>query len=207
VSKSLIGTRLVRFPDAEKIVLVQDNLSTHTPAALYEAFPADEARRLLERFEWHYTPKHGSWLNLAESELGAFRFSFSCEGCDGNDHTFRHILPSHYLLSSQARGDVARHRTGPCASSDFLKRIGGSQDCAVFPIASDQHHAHGESFGHSRTDGDRGATGHVKGTGICEHLQRARRTPSRLAFGGGNRVAFSGSVGINSRSICPRASS
>jgi len=60
----------VRFPDAEKIVLVQDNLSTHTRAALYEAFPADEARRLVERFEWHYTPKHGSWFNLAESELG-----------------------------------------------------------------------------------------------------------------------------------------
>jgi len=50
-------------------VLVQDNLSTHKPASLYEAFPAEEARRLVERFEWHYTPKHGSWLDLAESEL------------------------------------------------------------------------------------------------------------------------------------------
>jgi hypothetical protein len=59
-----------RFQNAEKIVLVQDNLSTHTAAALYEAFPPAEARRLVERFEWHYTPKHGSWLNLAESELG-----------------------------------------------------------------------------------------------------------------------------------------
>jgi hypothetical protein len=57
------------FPEAEKIVLVQDNLNTHKPASLYEAFPAPEARRLVERFEWHYTPKHGSWLNLAESEL------------------------------------------------------------------------------------------------------------------------------------------
>src|SRR5499433_2368093 len=57
------------LPDAKKIVLVQDNLNTHTPASLYEAFPADEARRLVERFEWHYTPKHGR-LNLAESELG-----------------------------------------------------------------------------------------------------------------------------------------
>ena len=57
------------FPDAEKIVLVQDNLNTHCPASLYEAFPAAEARRLAERFEWHYTPKHGSWLDLAESEL------------------------------------------------------------------------------------------------------------------------------------------
>ena len=49
------------FPDAAKIVLVQDNLNTHKPALLYEAFPAPEARRLAERFEWHYTPKHGSW--------------------------------------------------------------------------------------------------------------------------------------------------
>lgn len=56
--------------DATKIVLVQDNLNTHGPASLYEAFPAAEARRLVERFEWHYTPKHGSWLDLAESELG-----------------------------------------------------------------------------------------------------------------------------------------
>jgi hypothetical protein len=57
------------FPGASKIVLVQDNLSTHKPASLYEAFPAPEARRLVERFQWHYTPKHGSWLNMAESEL------------------------------------------------------------------------------------------------------------------------------------------
>jgi uncharacterized small protein (DUF1192 family) len=58
------------FPGAEKIVLVQDNLNTHKPASLYEAFPPAEARRLVERFEWHYTPKHGSWLDMAESELG-----------------------------------------------------------------------------------------------------------------------------------------
>jgi DDE superfamily endonuclease len=58
------------FPNAPKIALVQDNLNTHRPSSLYEAFPAAEARRLVERFEWHYTPKHGSWLNMAESELG-----------------------------------------------------------------------------------------------------------------------------------------
>jgi len=57
------------YPGVSKIVLVQDNLNTHKPASLYEAFPAAEARRLVERFEWHYTPKHGSWLDMAESEL------------------------------------------------------------------------------------------------------------------------------------------
>jgi hypothetical protein len=60
----------IHFPKAPKIALVQDNLNTHTKASLYEAFPAAEARRLAERFEWHYTPKHGSWLDMAESELG-----------------------------------------------------------------------------------------------------------------------------------------
>ena len=60
----------VHFPDAENIILVQDNLNTHKKASLYEAFPPAEARRIIERFEWHYTPKHGSWLDMAESELG-----------------------------------------------------------------------------------------------------------------------------------------
>jgi hypothetical protein len=59
----------IHFARAAKIVLVQDNLNTHAPASLYEAFEPTEARRIVERFEWHYTPKHGSWLNLAESEL------------------------------------------------------------------------------------------------------------------------------------------
>ena len=57
------------YPDAKKIVLVMDNLNTHTGASLYEAFPPQEARRLWERLEIHYTPKHGSWLNIAEIEL------------------------------------------------------------------------------------------------------------------------------------------
>jgi hypothetical protein len=57
------------FREAERIVLVCDNLNTHGPACLYEAFEPAEARRLAGRFEWHYTPKHGSWLNVAECEL------------------------------------------------------------------------------------------------------------------------------------------
>lgn len=61
----------IHFPGAKMITLVQDNLNTHAKASLYKAFPAAEARRLAKRFEWHYTPKHGSWLDLAESELAA----------------------------------------------------------------------------------------------------------------------------------------
>jgi len=59
----------VHFPEAEKIVLVMDNLNTHKPASLYEAFPPALARRLIEKLEIHYTPKHGSWLDMAETEL------------------------------------------------------------------------------------------------------------------------------------------
>lgn len=59
------------FPDAEKIVLVEDNLNTHADSSLYKAFEPAKARRLAERFERHHTPRHGSWLNIAESEIAA----------------------------------------------------------------------------------------------------------------------------------------
>jgi transposase len=61
------------YAEAEMIVLVTDNLNTHKTACLYEAFEPEEARRLVERFEWHYTPEHGSWLNAAEIELSAMQ--------------------------------------------------------------------------------------------------------------------------------------
>jgi hypothetical protein len=60
------------YPEVEKVILVCDNLNTHTIASLYEAFEPEEARRLAERLEIHYTPKHGSWLNVAEIELSVF---------------------------------------------------------------------------------------------------------------------------------------
>ena len=60
----------VLYPYAEKIILVTDNLNTHSPASLYKAFQPEEARRLAKRFQWHYTPKHGSWLDMAEIEIG-----------------------------------------------------------------------------------------------------------------------------------------
>ena len=59
----------VHFPEAEKILLVQENLNTHKVSSLYKTFSPAEARRIAERFEWHFTPKHGSWLNIAECGL------------------------------------------------------------------------------------------------------------------------------------------
>ncbi len=70
VVKQLVDSR--RYRQAEKIVLVMDQLNTHTPASLYEAFPPEEAKRLADKLEIHHTPKHGSWLNLAEIELSVF---------------------------------------------------------------------------------------------------------------------------------------
>lgn len=61
-----------RYPTAEYVRLVVDNLNTHVPAALYETFPPQRARAILERLEFHYTPKHGSWLNMAEIEISVF---------------------------------------------------------------------------------------------------------------------------------------
>lgn len=63
----------LHFPEAEKIILVSDNLNTHKPASLYEAFSPQEARRIIEKIEWHHTPKHGSWLNIAEIEISVLQ--------------------------------------------------------------------------------------------------------------------------------------
>jgi hypothetical protein len=60
----------IHYPKAERVRVVLDNLSTHTPAALYETFPAEEARRMLRRIEFHYVSKHASWLNMVEIEIG-----------------------------------------------------------------------------------------------------------------------------------------
>ena len=63
----------VIYPEADKIILVVDNLNIHHPACLYEQFPPEEARRIAERIEWHYTPEHASWLNIAEIELSVLK--------------------------------------------------------------------------------------------------------------------------------------
>ena len=79
------------YPNAERIVLVQDNLNTHTPASLYEAFEPAEAKRLADRFELHYTPKHGSWLDMAEIELGILSRQCLSRRIDNTDELRREV--------------------------------------------------------------------------------------------------------------------
>jgi hypothetical protein len=69
-ANALKHTSDVLYPHAEKIILINDNLNTHGPSSLYKAFPPEEANRIANRFEWHYTPKHASWLDMAEIEIG-----------------------------------------------------------------------------------------------------------------------------------------
>ena len=94
------------FPNASRIVLVQDNLSTHKPASLYEAFPPEEARRLVERF---YTPKHGSCLDMAESELAIL----SSQCLD------RRIPDKRKLIAEVAAWEVARNQNNATAKWQF----------------------------------------------------------------------------------------
>ena len=103
-----IKTMLVeRYPQAIKVRLVMDNLNTHDLASLYETFPPAQARRLAERIEIHYTPKHGSWLNIAEIELSAL-----------NGQCLRRRIPSatemrrHWLRGKQIATRVAHQLTG-----------------------------------------------------------------------------------------------
>ena len=92
-----------RYPHAEKIVLVMDNLNTHAPSSLYQAFAPEIARRLVEKFEIHYTPKHGSWLDMAEIELSVL--SRQC---------LDRRIPDRQTLTAQVQAWEARRNRAAC---------------------------------------------------------------------------------------------
>jgi len=99
----------VHYPDAEKIVLVLDNLNTHSAGSLYEAFEPTEARRLAGKLEIHYTPKHGSWLNMAEIEIGVL--SRQCLS--------RHIPTKGQMISEVAAWEQKRNRADSTVDWQF----------------------------------------------------------------------------------------
>jgi hypothetical protein len=93
----------VHFPKAECIRVVLDNLSTHTAGALYQAFPPAEARRLLNRLEFHYVPKHASWLNMVEIEIGVLRSQCLDRRIDKKERLVSEIAAWEQRNTSRAR--------------------------------------------------------------------------------------------------------
>ena len=95
----------VHFPDAEKVILVCDNLNIHTPKSLYKAFDTQEADRIAEKIEFHYTPKHGSWLNIAEIEFSVLRRQCLCRRIPDKE-TLKREIQSWQNSRNQQRASV-----------------------------------------------------------------------------------------------------
>ncbi len=114
------------YPKAEVVRVVMDNLNTHRPASLYEAFPPAEARRILQRLEFHYTPKHGSWLNLAEMEFSVF--SRQC---------LDRRIPDEATLRREIRAlEGERNRAGARINWQFTSRAARSKLRHLYPSTS-----------------------------------------------------------------------
>ncbi|MEK5026013.1 MULTISPECIES: transposase [Paenibacillus] len=104
----------VYYPDAKLVRLVMDNLNTYTISSLYEAFPPEQALSLAKRLEIHYTPKHGSWLNMAEIELSSMTIQCLDRRIGSIDQLQREIT-AWEIDRNQARKSVERHFTTPMA--------------------------------------------------------------------------------------------
>jgi hypothetical protein len=115
----------VRYPEASKIRLVQDNLNTHLAAFLYEAFPPEAARRLARRFEFHYTPKHASWLNMAEIEISIF-----ARGC-----LSRRVADESTLTERVAALETERNRQQATIQWRFTAHEARHKLARLYPVA------------------------------------------------------------------------
>jgi hypothetical protein len=117
------------YPEAEMIVLVSDNLNTHTPACLYERFDPAEARRIASKLEWHYTPEHGSWLNIAECEL-----SVLVRQC------LRRRIPDQATLAQEvAAWQVQRNQTQVTIDWQFTTTAARMKLKRLYPVVKEQN--------------------------------------------------------------------
>ena len=114
------------LPEADKVVVVQDNLNTHSPVSLYETFEPAEAKRILDRLEFHFTPKHGSWLNMAEIEIGVL-----CEQCLDDR------IPDDETLGGElAAWEKARNEQGATVNWQFTSIDARNKLKRLYPIIS-----------------------------------------------------------------------
>ena len=111
-------------PDADVVVLVTDNLNTHGPACLYERFAPAEARRIAAKIEWHYTPEHGSWLNIAECELSVLASQCLSQRIPDK--------PTLVAESRPGRGGATRFTSPSTGSSRRQTLASSSSDCIQF---------------------------------------------------------------------------
>jgi hypothetical protein len=109
------------YPEAERIVLVLDNLNTHGPHSLYERFDPVTARRLAEKVEWHFTPKHGSWLNMAEIELSALSVQCLAERMGSREHLESQVIA--WEVARNAESVKADRRFTMDEARNKLKRL------------------------------------------------------------------------------------
>jgi hypothetical protein len=111
----------VQYPEAAGIVLVMDQLNTHSPASLYEAFPPAEAKRLADKLEIHYTPKHGSWLNMAEIELSVLARQCLAQRIETKEDLERHVAA--WEEERNERGDQIKWRFTTADARIKLRRL------------------------------------------------------------------------------------
>jgi transposase len=116
----------IHFPEAERIRVVLDNLSTHSPGALYAAFPASEARRILRRLEFHYTPKHASWLNMVEIEIGVLKSQCLDRRIDNRNR----------LVAELAAWQCRRNQNGTRINSMFSTEKARAKMARAYPTPS-----------------------------------------------------------------------
>ncbi len=118
----------VHFPGPEKIRVVLDNLSTHSPGTLYQTFPAPEARRIPRRLELHYTPRRASWLNMVEIEVGVLRSQCLDRRIDDRD----------LLLPEIAHWERQRHQNGDCIKWMFTGDMARAKMARAYPAPANE---------------------------------------------------------------------
>ena len=117
----------IDYPAAEKIILVMDNLNTHVGSSLYEAFKPAEAKRILEKLEFHYTPKHGSWLNMAEIELS--HLNRQCLD--------RRIADKKIIIQEVAAWNIARNQQAKAVNWQFTTEDARRKLKRLYPVLTD----------------------------------------------------------------------